>query len=230
MNSGFSILEILIALAISLSILSIVIINVSQTSSISKKVTTKQQRLESIFHTVDTIKSDLTKCGMRLQEAGKHFDLSFFEHTSSHFMVVYGTCGEVLITDSEKGEKVIEIDQNQCFKKNKRVLIYNLDQNSFEYNEIKNIKKGLITLSKSLKNSYPANSPIILLKQVEYKLYAKQNILKRKVDRGNFQPLIEEVTDFYINFFSESRSVLYKIEVNRREQIRGYIFLINTVA
>ena len=85
MNSGLSILEILVAMAIGLSILSIVIINVSQTSAVSKKITTKQQRLEAIFHTVDTIKSDLTRCGMRLQEAGGRFGLSFFENTADHF-------------------------------------------------------------------------------------------------------------------------------------------------
>lgn len=230
MNNGLSILEILVAMAIGLSILSIVIINVSQTSSISKKVTTKQQRLESIFHTVDTIKSDLTKCGMRLQEAGRQFDLSFFENTAGHFTVVYGMDSEPLISDSEQGEKVILIDRNQSFKQNKRVLIYNLNRGCFEYNEIKKSDKGLLTLSNSLKNSYPKYSPIILLKQVEYKLYTKQLILKRKVDRGYFQPLIEEVTDFYVNFFPESKSVLYKIEVNRKEQIRGYIFLINLVS
>jgi len=230
MNNGMSILEILVAMAIGLSILSIVIINVSQTSSISKRVTTKQQRLESIFHTVDTIKSDLTKCGMRLQEAGKQFDLSFFENTADHFTVVYGIDSEPLISDSEQGEKVILIDRNQSFKQNKRVLIYNLSRDCFEYNEIKKSDKGLLTLSDSLKNSYPKHSPIILLKQVEYKLYTKQLTLKRKVNRGYFQPLIEEVTDFYINFFPESKSVLYKIEVNRKEQIRGYIFLINLVS
>jgi len=38
-------------------------------TSVSNKTTDSQERLEAIFHTVDTIKSDLNKCGMRLQEA-----------------------------------------------------------------------------------------------------------------------------------------------------------------
>jgi hypothetical protein len=67
------------------------------------------------------------------------------------------------------------------------------------------------------------------LKEVEYKHYAEQNILKRKVNKGYFQPLIEGVTDFYVKFFPESCSVLYRIEVNKKEQIRGYIFLTNMV-
>ncbi|MCK4836756.1 MAG: hypothetical protein KAT17_08960 [Candidatus Aminicenantes bacterium] len=230
MNNGLSIIELIIAMALSLSILSIVIINVSQSSSLSKKVITNQQRLESIFHTVDTIKSDLTKCGMRLQEARKTFNLKVFENSSDHFMVLYGVSSEFLELDSVKGEKTIEIIKNEYFKKKKKLLIYNLENDIYEYNEIKSTENGKIILSKCLENDYPVNSIVILLKQVEYKLYPKQNILKRKVDKGYFQPLIEEVTDFYLNFFQDSKSVLYKIEINNKEQIRGYIFLVNMVA
>jgi len=35
---------------------------------VSNKVNSNQERLEAIFHTVDTIKSDLNKFGMRLQK------------------------------------------------------------------------------------------------------------------------------------------------------------------
>jgi hypothetical protein len=230
MNHGLSIIEMLIALALSLSILSIVIINVSQSASLSKKVITNQQRLESIFHTVDTIKSDLTKCGMRLQEAIKNFNLTVFENTDDHIMVLYGVTGESLICDVLKGEKLIEINRNEYFKKKKKILLYNLEKGIHEYNEIKNLENGKILLSKSLKNDYPQHSIIILLRQIEYQLFPKQNSLKRKVDKGYFQPLIEEVTDFYVNFFQDSKSVLYKIEINGKEQIRGYIFLVNMVA
>jgi hypothetical protein len=60
-------------------------------------------------------------------------------------------------------------------------------------------------------------------------LYDQQNTLKRKTDGGYFQPLIENVTEFYVNFFPEAYSVLYRIEVNKKEQIRGYVFLTNMV-
>lgn len=229
MNQGLGIIELLIALALSLSILSIVIINVSQSASLSKKVVSNQQRLESIFHTVDTIKSDLTRCGMRLQEAIKQFDLTVFENTSHHFMVLYGVSSETLIAEVRTGEKELHINRNEYFKKRKKILIYNLENTVWEYNEIRNRENGKITLVKSLENDYPLHSVVILLRQVEYKLYPKQNTLKRKVDRGYFQPLVEEVTDFYVSFFQESKSVLYKIEINNREQVRGYIFLVNMV-
>jgi len=229
MNSGFGMLEIIIALVLSLSILSIVIINVSESTTASKKITTNQQVLESIFHTVDTIKSDLTKCGMRLQEAGKFFNLKLFDHSENYFKLMYGVSSEILEAASFKGDKTIKINKNEYIKKNKKILIYSLDHNIYEYNEIKDLENDRVILANHLQNDYPRNSYIIVLKIVEYKHYLKQNVLKRKVDKGYFQPLIEDVSDFFIQFFPESNSVLYRIEVNQKEQIRGYIFLINLV-
>lgn len=230
MNSGFSIFEIMIVMAISLSILSIVIINLSQASSVSKRIISNQQKLEMIFHTVDTIKSDLTKCGMRLQEARKHFDLQLFEHAGKHFRLIYGLSGETLNADSHHGEKTIDIHKNEYFKTGKKVIIYHCETHVYEYNQIGHQENGKLILTTPLQHDYPANSYAIILKQVEYQLYEKESILKRKVDKGYFQPLIEDVTDFYLTYFPESQSVLYKIEVNRKEQIRGYIFLVNMVS
>ena len=68
---------------------------------------------------------------------------------------------------------------------------------------------------------------MIPLKEIEMKLVKKEKTIKRKIDRGYFQPVIEEVTDFYLSFFSDSNSVLYRLELNKKEQVRGYIFLSN---
>ncbi len=71
------------------------------------------------------------------------------------------------------------------------------------------------------------HSVIIPLKETEMKLYKKDMTIKRKIDRGYFQPVIEGVTDFYISFFEDSNSVLYRLEISGKEQVRGYIFLSN---
>ncbi|UCH94005.1 MAG: hypothetical protein JSV88_27575 [Candidatus Aminicenantes bacterium] len=76
---------------------------------------------------------------------------------------------------------------------------------------------------------FPGSSMIIVLKEVEYKYYPDQEALKRKVNKGGFLLFFEEVTDFFVKYFPESCSVLYRIELNRKEQIRGYIFLPNMV-
>jgi len=229
MHNGFSLLELLIALALGVSLLSIVIINTSQSATLSKRINHKQETLEAIFHTVDTIKSDLTKCGMRLQEAGGRFGLNLFRCSGDRFSFMLGAGSEMILETALAGEKQLAMNRNDYFRKNKEILIYSREGQVFEFNRISGWNGGRLELIQPLQNGYAPHSPIVVVKTIEYKFFPKQQCLKRKVDRGHFQPLIENVTDFYVNFFSESNSVLYRLEVNAKEQVRGYIFLVNMV-
>ena len=229
MIKGIGMLEVVIALTLSLGILTIVLSSVSESTQQTKKITANQQRLEGIFRTVDTIKSDLGKCGMRLQEAARLFALPMFERFETGFKLNFGSAGETLLANAYRGDLVLRAAANDFFQKDKMILIYNGENGVFEFNQIATAANGDLTLKSKLKNDYLAGSVAVVYKQVEYKYFAGQQIIKRKSDRGSFQPLLEEVTDFFVTFFPESKSVLYRIEVNRKEQIRGYIFLINMV-
>ena len=76
MIKGFGLLEMLVALSLGLGILTVIIAHSAESGKVAKKITVNQERLEAIFHTVDTIKSDLNKCGMRLQEARQICNIS----------------------------------------------------------------------------------------------------------------------------------------------------------
>ncbi len=227
MIKGFGLLEVIVALAIGLGILTLVITNIGETTRISKKLISNQEKLESIFHTVEMLRSDLTKCGMRLREAARFFDFPLFENCDYSFKVTYGVGDEMLIDDSRQGDTWITVNRNDYFSKGKKILVYNPDQGIYEMNEIQGLSDNRLILLNGVQKDYPKNSVVVVLKEVEYKLYTGENVLKRKVNKGYFQPMIEKVTDFYVKFFPESCSVFYRIEVSQREQIRGYIFLTN---
>jgi type II secretory pathway component PulJ len=229
MIKGFGILEMLVSLSLGLGILTVIIAHAAEAGRVTNKITTNQERLEAIFHTVDTIKSDLNKCGMRLQEAGKFFNIPGFENSQGGFKVIYGLADEALLENAPQGQQTLKIARNEFFKKDKVILIYDLQGQVWEFNEVSDFSGGVLALKNPLQHDFPGNSPVLALKKVEYKFYPAQNMLKRKTDRGNFQPLLEEVTDFYVTFFPDANSVLYRIEVNKKEQIRGYIFLLNLV-
>jgi len=195
----------------------------------SKKITGNQERLEAIFHTVDTLKADLNKCGMRLQEARQLCSITPFTSAASSFTCTYGLADELLLENAVKGHQSLKIAVNEFFKPGREILIYDLANQVWETNEIKSITAATLGLKNPLQNDYPFNSMVVALKKVEYKFYPVQRVLKRKVDKGNFQPLLEEVSDFYVTYFPDANSVLYRIEVNKKEQIRGYIFLLNLV-
>ena len=166
---------------------------------------------------------------MRLQAASEHFDIPVFEHTPGSFKMVFGKASEFLVDPVKGGTDSLPVENTRFFKLKKKILIYNPTLSHYEYNEIRAIDQNILQLKDPLAHSYPPNSTIIMLKTIEYKLYTHQNILKRKIDRGYFQPLIEQVSEFYVTFFPESNSVLYKLEISHREQVRGYIFLSNRV-
>jgi type II secretory pathway component PulJ len=229
MIKGFGILEMLVSLSLGLGILTVIIAHATETGRVTKKITSNQERLEAIFHTVDTIKLDLNKCGMRLQEAGKYFSVPGFESSPGNFKVTYGLAEEPLLENALTGQQTLKIAKNEFYKKDKVILMYNLERQAWAFNEIGDLSSGTLILKSPLQDDFPRNSQVLVLKKVEYKFYPAQRMLKRKTDKGNFQPLLEEVTDFYVTFFPDANSVLYRIEVNKKEQIRGYIFLLNMV-
>jgi hypothetical protein len=181
--------------------------------------------MEAIFHTMDMIRLDLTKCGMRLGEAARFFSFPLFENSSSSFKVIYGIEKETLLEDSYEGENTITMNRNEFFSKKKKIVIYDPEKGVYEINEITAISGNQFTLLRGLQNHYAKHSIAVVLKEVEYKLYSHQNALKRKVNKGYFQPLMEEVSDFQVTFYPESLTVLYMIEINRKEQLQGYIFM-----
>jgi hypothetical protein len=229
MIKGFGILEMLIALTLGLGILTVIIAHATESERLGRKITNNQERLEAIFHTVDTIKSDLNKCGMRLQEARQFFPIEPFASAAGTFSCTYGLADEPLLENAARGQQTLKVARNDFFKKDKPVLIYDLARQVWEMNEIGDFLGGALVLKSPLQNDFTLNSPVLVLKKVEYRYYPAQRVLKRKADKGNFQPLLEEVSDFYVTFFPDANSVLYRIEVNKKEQIRGYIFLLNLV-
>jgi hypothetical protein len=229
MIKGIGMLEVIVALTLSLGILTIVLSTVSESARHAKKITTHQQRLEGIFRTVDTIKSDLGKCGMRLQEASRLFSIPLFEPLGAGFKLNFGSGSETLLANAYKGDPGLKIAADDFFQKDRMILIYNAAHEVFEFNQIAGVNNGAVALKTKLANDYLTGSLAVVFRQVEYKYFSEQRTIKRKSDKGYFQPLLEEVTDFFVTFFPESKSVLYRIEINRKEQIRGYIFLINTV-
>lgn len=195
----------------------------------SKEVTGNQERLEAIFHALDTLKADLNKCGMRLKEARQLCAIAPFSSAVGSFTCTYGLADEQLLKNAVKGQQSLKIAANEIFKPGRDVLIYDLASQAWETNEIESQLDGTLVLKNPLQHDYPINSMVVALKKVEYKFYPAQRVLKRKADSGNFQSLLEDVSDFYVTYFPDAKSVLYRIEVNKKEQIRGYIFLLNLV-
>lgn len=228
MNQGFTLMELLVASAIGIGILAVMIVNIAHSSTLSGRVISQQQNLEALFHTVDTIKSDLSRCGMRLQEAAAEFPIEPFQTQENGFALKYGISCSALTSPAVMGDSHIEINGDDFARKRKGVLIYSISHGVHEFNEIRGLAGNRLEMKKPLTNTYPENSSVVILKEVKMRFYPRTHQLKRRLDNGYFQPLLDNVTDFASTYYPESRSVLYRLEINHREQVRGYIFLNNT--
>jgi len=229
MIRGFGIMEMLIALSLGLGALTVIIAHSAEAARLGRRVTGNQERLEAIFHAVDTIKADLNKCGMRLQESRQLSGIPPFTSAPGSFTCRYGIADEPLLEGAVRGQHALKVVASDFFRKEMAVLVYDPVGRAWELNEIEYRLDGALLLKNPLQGDFARSSLVVALKQVEYKYYPAQRVLKRKSDKGSFQPLLEEVSDFYVTFFPDANSVLYRIEVNKKEQVRGYVFLLNLV-
>lgn len=230
MIKGFGVVEFLVALTITGIVIAFAISHTVSASRSAEKIIDNQQRLEGIFHTMESIKSDLTKCGMRLMEAASTVGFPLFMHTTESFKVIYGVSEEIIPGECLQGDTEIFISRREFFKNNRTILLFDPFTREYEFNTIKSVKSDRLILKEALLNNYTPHASLVVLNQVEYKIYEDQKTLKRKVNNGYFQPVLEEVTDFNVQYFPDAVSVLYTIEINQKEQLRGYIFMTHMAA
>ena len=67
------------------------------------------------------------------------------------------------------------------------------------------------------------------LVQAGYWYDDEMNLLLRRVNNQKPEIVLWNITDFYINYFESSQSILYRLELNHKQQVRGYIFLSNLI-
>lgn len=170
---------------------------------------------------------------MRHTTAGSKGKLNLprFQGSNDSFEATYGLADLLTVSEGIKGRTDIEIPvwESHHFAKSKRILIYNVEQGRSEINSTIRYENGTLYMQNELSNYYACNSIIIVLQTAKYLYDSKRLTLKRRVDDGKYTDLMGGVSEFFVTHFPEANSVLYRIEVEEKKQIRGYIFLLNLV-
>ena len=76
-------------------------------------------------------------------------------------------------------------------------------------------------------NTFTVRSREHSMQTVRYRYHPNRQVLTRRQGRAKAEVILGNMTDFFVSYFPESFSVLYRIEINKREQVRGYVFLPN---
>lgn len=185
--------------------------------------------LDSLFKTVETFKIDFSKCGKHMKEARKLFNIKPFTYSEDNIKCLYGLQKETFKNKASQGSKTVTIACLDYFTEGKTVLIYNSDHKIYEFNQIDANNGNTLVLSNDLQHDYPQGSNIIAIREIEYIITPILKTLKRRVDRGRFQPLTRNVTSIYIYHFIGMNSVSYHLEVNHVVKIGGWLCLFEMV-
>lgn len=219
----------MVAMTITLMILTLIASQVSLLGQRSPKIISSQERLEALFNTVDFFKSDMSSCGKLLIEA-QNFLPPFCCETAPHKLTIrLGTAVETLSTPVMAQSKTLDIETSEYFAAGKEILIYDPVTKHSEWTYIENKSKSQLCLEACLKQDYSTGSRLIAIKTICYQHDPSQQILRRKVDQSPAQPMLEEVKDFYFSFFPQQASILYQLELSTGEQVRGYIAITNLI-
>lgn len=229
MASGFSIVEFMVAMTITLLLLTLIVSQASLLGQRSPRIIDSQERLEALFNTVDFFKSDISSCGKRLQEAQLFMPCLCCETAPHKLTVRFGTASETLKGGVPARSQFVAVDSSEQFISGKEILLYDPSAQISEWARIKDRQKNGLTLVQATERDYSAGSRLIVVKTVTYQHDHSAQILRRKVDRSPAQPMLEGVKDFYFSYFSDQASMLYQIELISGEQVRGYIALSNLV-
>lgn len=229
MNEGFSLMEFMVAMTITLMLLTLIVSQASLLGQRSARIMDSQERLEALFNTVDFFKSDISSCGMRLQEAQTLLPSLCCETAPRKLTIRLGTASEVLSKAVAANSQYLDLAAPDAFADGKTVLVYDPESSLFEWNRIRKRTQERLTLENRLQNDYPSGSRVIVVKSVTYQHDPSRQLLSRKVDRAPAQPMLEQVKDFYFTFYPQQASMLYQLELSTGEQVRGYITLNNLI-
>ncbi len=189
-----------------------------------------QDVMQTLFFAMDAIRWNLKNCGEGLTKPFNCFDLTAFEYSDQEMKLTRGLRPNVLTEDATQNSKVLQLfgklDSNE-YREGMDIFIYDIEgrKKVYEFNTIKALDNRSIILSKKLKNDFSQGADVIPLKVVQFKFYEKERLLKMRTGKQPWRVLAESATDFHITFFSEEKSVLYRIEIRNKEQLRGYVFL-----
>jgi len=189
----------------------------------------------AIFEITELLRFDLTSCGKMLGEAWETFYLPAFEYADNMLSTCRGTARGSLTGDRRKGETEINVLLNTGppapLARSSKILIYDKERYTYEINILRQgdgqrRQQRRLILKEGLQNDFRDRSTVVVFDHVVWRCKPDRQLFFREVNGRRYKWPIN-VTDFNITYFPESVSVLYLIEIDKKEQVRGYKFLIN---
>ncbi|MBP6909298.1 MAG: hypothetical protein KBC18_02600 [Candidatus Saccharicenans sp.] len=224
---GFSLLESLISLSLSLFILVSALEVMTQAKRIYSRSQSEQEAALGAAVALEKIREDLERAGAGLEGHRPETDCWPIKVANSVITMYSGDITIKLAADIEAGQTsalvILWPGSDSKLRAGRTMLL--AGQNQVELVEITGVMNNRLFVSPAFSSSFrAAESAAYLLETVEFYLDSKQPILRRKVNGTSGQPLLEEVSSFEPAYDQLSNLVSIRLGTGSKKE-KSYEFL-----
>jgi type II secretory pathway pseudopilin PulG len=224
---GFSLLENLLSLTLSLFILVSALEVITQVKKVYNRLQTQQEASLAASIALEKIREDLDKAGTGVNGCRPPVDRWPIKVENSKITLFSGELEIKLAGDVEAGQNwalIVPLAGSDSKLRSGRVILIT-SQGQTDLVEIANVSNNRVTLSPPFSSSFRrAESIAYLLEEVEIYLDSKQSILRRKVNKTSGQPLLEEVYDFQPTYDPETNLTWIKLQTDSKKEKTHELF------
>ncbi|MGA2586344.1 MAG: prepilin-type N-terminal cleavage/methylation domain-containing protein [Candidatus Aminicenantales bacterium] len=202
-RQGFSLIESLLAMALFLLILLASLEFFAATRTAFFKLQSAQTNQESAMAALEKMKTDAFQSGQGLLEPIGFGLVQGIDWTDGTLALMSLAKTSALLTNAQVGQTTINLDDGEDFGPGKAACIF--DINKGELLSVASADEHGLTLTAPLAFNYiKGESAVILIQKVSYFLDAANSTLRRKVNAGAAQPLLEGVRSFVAGYGKDS--------------------------
>ncbi|HUM33672.1 MAG: hypothetical protein WBK32_01740 [Candidatus Saccharicenans sp.] len=219
--SGFSLLESLISLTLSLLILVSALEVMTQARKLYSRLQAEQEAALGAAMALEKIREDLEQAGTGIEGHRPQADSWPIKIEDSVITLLSGEISLTLASDIEAGQNsapIIPWSGSGSKLKTSRVILFAC-QGQTDLVEITSISNNQLTVSPAFSSSFRASETFsYLLEKIEIYLDSKQSILRRRVNSTSGQPLLEGVRSFKPAYDPESNLVSIRLKTGLKKE------------
>lgn len=202
-TAGFSLLESLIALTLSFFIFLAGIEIFSMARKTLSKLEEAQTIEEAVSAAIDRIRADVRNAGRGLAGPPGVEIVKSLEADGEILIVRSGEAATRLTADAAAGQSILPIADGRQFPAGRTICV--MDESKGETALIASAGTSCLTLASPLSGAYGrAGSAVVLVQKITLYMDAGRSVLRRKVDAGTGQPLLEDALSFAFSIGSPS--------------------------
>jgi hypothetical protein len=208
--AGFSLIESLIALTLALFIVLAGLEIFGSARQVLFELETVQSAREGVAAAIERIRSDVRGAGRGLAGPPGAEIVKALESTEGSLVMRCGETSTSLASDAAAGQRSLAVVDGRSFPAGRTICL--LDAVKGETAVIASGGMETLTLSAPIAGAYGrSGSTVVLVQKIAFYLDAAQSVLRRRVDAGAGQPLLEDVLSFSYRIESPSPVVVLAV-------------------